>query len=107
MRDVEQRVNLPRLQQILLEENPFLAGVDTDAWVETNDYADQDGPTAFRDFFATRLETLSLLDKLAEPDWQRPARHAIFGPTTLLEIGQFMTEHDRLHIRQIHPFVSA
>ncbi|HNB51760.1 MAG TPA: HAD-IA family hydrolase [Anaerolineales bacterium] len=107
MRDVELRVNLPRIQQILLEENPFIAGVDTDAWVEANHYVNEDGPAAFQAFLATRLETLSLLDTLTESDWKRPARHAIFGPTSFQEIGQFMAEHDRLHIRQIHPFVST
>lgn len=107
MRDVEARVNLPRFQQLLQEDNPFIAGVDTDAWVEANQYADQDGPAAFQEFLATRLETLALLDTLTENDWKRPARHAIFGPTSLQEIGQFMAEHDRLHIRQIHPFVAT
>lgn len=107
MRDVEKTVNLPRFTQILQEDNPFLAGVDTDAWVEDNRYSDQNGPAAFQDFITYRLETLALLDALTAKDWQRPARHAIFGPTNFQEIGHFVAEHDRLHIRQIHPFVAS
>lgn len=107
MRDAEESVNLPRLQQILREDNPFIAGVDTDSWVETRKYCDQDGPTAFQDFVTYRLQTLSLLDSLTEKDWARPARHAIFGPTHFQEIGHFMAEHDRLHIRQIHQLIRS
>lgn len=106
MRDVEKDVTIPRLEQILAEENPFLTGVDTDTWVETQNYADQDGPTAFQDFMSYRIEALSLFENLTREDWHRPARHAIFGPTNFQETGQFMAEHDRLHIRQIHPLIS-
>jgi HAD superfamily hydrolase (TIGR01549 family) len=102
MRDTEEGVNLPRLKQILHEDNPFLSGVDTDSWVETYKYCDQDGPTALQAFIQHRLQTLSFLENLAEEDWQRPARHAIFGPTNFQEISHFIAEHDRLHIRQSH-----
>ncbi|GAB4581874.1 MAG: hypothetical protein Fur0022_46260 [Anaerolineales bacterium] len=105
MRDVEIQVNLPRLKQILQEENPFIAGVDTDAWIETYQYALQDGLSAFHDFLACRLQTLSLLEQLSDADWRRPARHAIFGPTSFQEIAHFIAEHDRLHIRQIYPLI--
>ncbi|HLF88365.1 MAG TPA: DinB family protein [Anaerolineales bacterium] len=107
MRDAEESVHLPRLQQIIREDNPFLTGVDTDSWVETYNYCDQDGPTALRDFVNHRLQTLSLLENLTEDVWQRPARHAIFGPTNFQEISHFMAEHDRLHIRQIRQLTTS
>src|SRR5574341_812870 len=45
---------------------------------------------------------LALLDGLSPADWQRPARHAVFGPTTLQELLAItIIEHDRLHLRQL------
>ena len=41
-----------------------------------------------------------LLSKLSPTDWKRPVQHAIFGPTNLAEIANFMGGHDRLHVRQ-------
>jgi hypothetical protein len=34
-------------------------------------------------------------------EWSRPARHAIFGPTTLQELAGFMAGHDRAHVQQV------
>ncbi len=106
LRDVEREVNLPRIQAILNEDNPFLAGQDTDPWAEERHYHRQDGVQALGEFVAARMETLNLLDDLSPEAWDRPARHAIFGPTHLRELVGFMAGHDRLHIRQIHTCLS-
>ncbi len=106
MRDAEKSVNLPRITQLLQEDNPFISGVDTDSWVDIYDYQAQDGPAALRELIAYRLQTLSLFAPLQETDWQRLARHSIFGPTNFQEICHFIAEHDRLHIRQIHSLLA-
>lgn len=100
LRDVDREVNLPRLKKVLNEENPHLAGIDTDPWAKERDYASQDGPTAMKEYFLVRGEMLDLLDNLSLLEWQRPAQHTIFGPTTLIELISFMTTHDRTHIQQ-------
>jgi FMN phosphatase YigB (HAD superfamily) len=102
LRDVEAEVQLPRIQTILREDNPFLSAENTDAWAATRGYAAQDGQKALADFAASRATTLGLLRTLPDDLWSRRVRHAIFGPTSLLELVHFMTEHDRLHIQQIH-----
>ena len=102
LRDVDQEVNLPRLRKVLAETNPFLPGEDTDRWAEVRQYCFQDGPEALRKFIATRGELMSLLDSLTADDWQRPARHAIFGPTRLQELVSIIAAHDRVHMGQIH-----
>ncbi len=104
LRDVENEVNLPRLQQILQETNPFIAARDTDRWAEQRLYLQQDGLEALKLFIANRIRLLENLEQLSSSDWQRSVRHAIFGPTTLFELVQFMADHDRLHIQQ---FVQA
>ncbi len=102
LRDVEAEVQFPRLQNIIQEENPFISAENTDLWAAARNYAAQDGRMALSTFMASRTSTLALLSGLEEEAWDRPARHAIFGPTTLRELVLFMAEHDRLHIRQIH-----
>lgn len=101
LRDVDREVNLPRLKKVLQESNPFLAGMDTDPWAAERQYNHQDGKVALHDFTQYRLEILSILDQLSPGDWDRPARHAIFGPTQIRELVSILAGHDRLHLRQI------
>ena len=101
LRDVETQVNLPRLHKLLQEANPFMPGMDTDAWALERNYHDQNGPQALHSFTAARLEILETLDSLPREAWQRVARHAIFGPTGLDELVGITTSHDRLHLQQI------
>jgi|GEM_PF-51805 len=101
LRDVDHEVNLPRLKKVLRETNPFLAGMDTDPWAAERQYKHQDGKAALHDFTQYRLEILSILDHLSPGDWDRPARHAIFGPTQIRELISILAGHDRLHLRQI------
>lgn len=99
LRDVERDINHPRLKTILTEDNPFIAGVVSDKWVEERKYATQDGKLALAEFTRARIETLEILSGI-NTEWFRPARHAIFGPTMLRELVKFMVEHDQAHIRQ-------
>ena len=106
LRDVDAEVHLPRFQKMLAEENPFLVGVESDRWAEARGYAQQDGAQALADFTATRKTMLGLLNGL-QAEWSRPARHAIFGSTTLQELAGFIAEHDRLHIQQAWKTIHA
>jgi FMN phosphatase YigB (HAD superfamily) len=100
LRDMEREVNLPRIRKVLAEQNPFLVGEATDVWVKERRYADQDGRQALAEFTAARKQTLGLLDGLVA-EWSRPARHALFGPTTLQELLGFAAGHDRAHVQQV------
>jgi HAD superfamily hydrolase (TIGR01549 family) len=101
LRDLEREVNLPRVQDILRETNPFIPGTETDRWAQERGYFQQDGASALQAFAAARQALIDILISLPAQSWQRPARHAIFGPTQLSEIVHFIAEHDRLHIQQI------
>lgn len=107
LRDVESEVNLPRTLKVLQEFNPFLPGMDTDPWAKERNYFIQDGPTALRDFTNCRQELVNLLAGLPVRDWDRPARHAIFGPTHLGELSGIIASHDRLHLRQVFETIGA
>jgi FMN phosphatase YigB (HAD superfamily) len=101
LRDADSEVNLPRLKKILEETNPFLPGVDTDRWAEERDYLHQDGKLALQHFSATRQRFLRILEQISPVDWERTARHAIFGPTHLGELIAITAGHDQLHVRQM------
>jgi hypothetical protein len=107
LRDVDGEVNLPRLQKMLHEKNPFLPGVDTDRWAMERDYFHQDGASALRQFISQRMQELDLLQRLSPRDWDRSARHAIFGSTQLKEMVAMMAGHDQVHVRQMEKALSS
>jgi len=99
--DTDTEVNLPRLRKTFQETNPFIAGIDTDAWADARHYIQRDCLQALKDFVTARLELISFLESLSPDDWQHPARHAVFGPISLQEMAIFAASHDRLHVRQV------
>jgi len=101
LRDVEREINTPRLDQMLQKENSIIMGIDSDPWAKQRNYQQQDGVQALRDFLAARIKTLDILDTLSTDDWQRQAQHTFLGPTKLQEVISIITQHDRLHLRQI------
>jgi HAD superfamily hydrolase (TIGR01549 family) len=101
LRDVDREINWPRLERICNEENPFLPGVVTDSWAAERRYDLQDGPDALRQFIEIRTRIINLLGSMSEQGWERKARHAIFGPTSMKEMVSFMAQHDRVHVRDI------
>jgi FMN phosphatase YigB (HAD superfamily) len=101
LRDVETEVNLPRVRRILSDLDPHLSSFDTDLWAEERDYICQSGPDALSAFIEGRQETISILEEIDAQDWSRPARHSLFGPTTLIEVMNIAAEHDLLHLAQL------
>ncbi len=101
LRDSERAVQRARLLQILHEDNPFIPPPPPNPAPGERDLSGEDGLRALAQFAVERRETLTLLASLNEADWTRPARHSIFGPTTLLEMAHFTARHDRLHITQL------
>jgi FMN phosphatase YigB (HAD superfamily) len=102
LRDVDKEVNLPRLNAIQAEEAPFIAGIETDPWAEERHYIQESGPLALKEFITARSAITTLLSQLTTSDWDRTARHAIFGPTSILELLGFVVTHDNVHIRQVY-----
>lgn len=100
LRDTELTVQLGRLQRIMAEDNPFIAAPKPPPGPREM-VCDGDGYTIAREFVAARCETLRWLEARRIEDWARPARHSIFGLTTLLEMAHFTAQHDRLHLNQL------
>ena len=89
-----------RFERILREDNPFLSA-NYDPWAGISEYSDLSVSSAFADFASRRAGLVEWLRDLPADAWQRPARHPVFGPTTLMEMVRFTTEHDRTHLRQM------
>jgi hypothetical protein len=89
----------PRLARILQEENPFITqpkppGPDIEVY-------DENVHSVAKKILEARQKTLDFIKALAADDWKRPARHSIFGLTTMLEMAHFTAQHDRLHLKQL------
>lgn len=100
LRQSEREVQRPRLQRISEEDDPFLPTPPQPFRpnsVTLSETADQ----IAADFWRERAQTLAFLEQLPPEAWSRSARHAIFGPTTLLEMAHFTARHDRLHLNQL------
>lgn len=96
----EDQVQRPRLQRILAEDNPFLANPAPPSGPHAPP-CDSNGLNVARRFADRRRETLALLRSLPTEAWNRPARHSVFGLTSLLEMALFTAQHDRLHLNQL------
>jgi hypothetical protein len=101
LRNSERDIQRPRLERIANENNPFISQTKPPPGPRERDLSAEDGETALRQFWDERCKTLTFLNTLPPEAWSRPARHSIFGPTTLLEMVDFTAHHDRLHINQL------
>ena len=95
----ELAVHQNRLRTILEEDNPFLPALPPPG----PDIAPchSDAHEVMRMFRRDRGETIKLLSRVTPAQWERPARHSIFGLTNLLEMAHFTAQHDRLHVTQL------
>ncbi len=100
LRDTEREVHHGQIQTLLEDAQPFVPRPDAAVWAKQRKYLNEDGLQATAAFAAARSETLGRLQGLPESTWDRPARHAIFGPTNFTEVVGFMADHDRLHVQQ-------
>ena len=100
LRVSERDVQRPRLMRIAHENNPFLPP-PPEPFRPNSVQLTETADAIAADFWRERAQTLAFLEQLPPEAWSRPARHAIFGPTTLLEMAHFTARHDRLHLNQL------
>jgi FMN phosphatase YigB (HAD superfamily) len=98
LRDVDREVNLPRIDLFLRSDDPFLSAVNTDEWIASRSYNDEDPEQARRQYVEGRRTVLARLAGLSDAEWQRPGRHSLLGPLTLADWVAVMTEHDLRHL---------
>lgn len=89
-----------RLERIRREDNPFIVSPKA-AVGPPEKPCHTDGKVVAQRFLQEREKTMAFLKTIQPDEWQRPARHSIFGLTTLLEMAHFTAQHDRLHLNQL------
>lgn len=100
LRDTEREIHHMQLRLFNGQDEPFIPRPDTGIWANQRDYLHEDGLSALREFADARRLTLEILKNTPDAEWDRKARHAIFGPTNFCEVAGFIADHDRLHIQQ-------
>jgi FMN phosphatase YigB (HAD superfamily) len=100
LRDTEREIHHMQINLFNEQDEPFIPRPDTGVWASQRDYLHEDGGLALKEFNEARGETIRLLKNIKVENWKRKARHAIFGPTNFLEVANFITDHDRMHIQQ-------
>lgn len=101
MEEYERTVHRPDLEAVARENNPFLPVRWNPTLPTTRDLAGAEGYDLALNFAAERMQTVQFLENLPPQAWERPARHSIYGPTTLLELSSFIYRYDQLRIRQL------
>jgi hypothetical protein len=95
----ENKTQRPTLERILHEDNSFIVAPQPSG--PNLPICDTDGFRVATHFVEARQKTLAFLTTLQPSDWQRGARHSVFGLTSLLEMAYFTAQHDRLHLNQL------
>ena len=90
-----------RLRYLLAEPDPLILGYNQDHWAIELDYHAHPVPLALATIRAVRANTVPLLQRLTEAQWQRTGRHTEnpnFGVEPWLEA---YGVHLDVHVRQI------
>jgi FMN phosphatase YigB (HAD superfamily) len=100
LRDTEREIHQIQIRLLMERAGAFIPRPENAVWANEREYLNVHGPSALGEFAAARLENLKALKEQNGEMWSRKARHAIFGPTSFLEVVGFIANHDRLHIQQ-------
>jgi hypothetical protein len=101
LRDTDIEIHKVQLQLMLEKIDAFIPRPDSSIWANERKYLNTDGPRVLREFARARTQNVETIQNLDKSIWARPARHAIFGPTTFLEVMSFIVDHDKAHIQQV------
>ena len=90
-----------RLRYLLAEHDPVIVGYDQDRWAAHFDYHSHPLEPALATVEAVRGNTVPLLKRLVERDWQKTGRHTESERYTVEDWLQVYAEHLEKHSRQI------
>jgi FMN phosphatase YigB (HAD superfamily) len=100
LRDTEREVHGVQIARLLEKDDAFIPRPDSSVWANERNYVDEDPAAALAAFSEARVSHLDKIRNQPDAIWKRRARHAIFGPSTFLEVMSFAADHDRLHLQQ-------
>lgn len=102
MLEMEREVFTVRLRRVLAEDNPRLAPVNQEHFVEEGQIADRTCQDILDEWERMRLDNVLVVERTGEPEWRRPVRHPDLGDkSTFADVVGRWSRHDAEHIRQI------
>lgn len=98
VRDIEVLGYHVRLRRTLIESNPTLESLDTEALARDHAYASQSAEAALSGFREARTQTLALISDLTPAQLRRPATFEGYGPLSLQSLVHYLCSHDQQHL---------
>jgi len=104
--DSETNANL-RIRYLLAEEQPVIQGYDQDRWAKVLDYHSLPVETALATVEIVRANTVPVLKRMSERDWQRVGTHSESGRYAAEDWLTIYAEHLEKHTGQIERNLAA
>ncbi len=96
-----------RIRFLLAEEQAVIQGYDQDRWARELDYHTLPVETALATVAAVRANTVPLLRRMSERDWQRAGTHTESGRYAAEDWLKIYAEHLEIHTRQLERNLAA
>jgi DinB family protein len=96
-----------RLRYLLGESDPVIVGYDQDRWAVAFDYHAHPMEAALATVEAVRANTVPLLKRMSDKDWQRVGKHTESGRYAAEDWLMIYAEHLEKHSRQIERNLAA
>lgn len=96
-----------RIRYLLAEPEPLILGYDQDYWAIDLAYHKHPLEPALATIRAVRANTVPLLQRLTEAQWQKTGRHTEHGTYGVENWLQTYAEHLDVHVRQIRRTLEA
>jgi DinB family protein len=96
-----------RLRYLLAEPDPLIVGYDQDRWAVAFDYHSHPLEAALATVHAVRANTVPLLKRLTDPDWQKVGKHTESGRYAVEDWLAVYAEHLEKHSRQLERNLTA
>lgn len=90
-----------RIRYLVSEKEPLIVGYDQDAWARDQDYHAHPLDLAFATVSVVRANTVPLLRRLTEAQWQKVGRHSESGSYSAEKWLATYAEHLEVHVRQL------
>ncbi len=95
---------------IIAEDMPTLRAVNPLTWIKKTNYLELDFQLSLHAFATQRADLLAVLSSLPIDDWERSATVTGAGKVlkrTVLFYGQWLSGHERPHVKQIEHIVKT
>ena len=98
VRDIEIEGYQVRFRRTLIENNPCLEAIDTDALARDRQYGSSNADAVLAEFSVTRSQTIALLNGLNAEQFERTAIFEGYGQVTLRSLVHYLCSHDLQHL---------